>query len=234
MKVGEEKLTLSQRISQPFITGLIGFLPLALTLAILAWVVVFLHDLVGPKSEFGKILSKAGLNLVVCESIAYLVGLVGTLVVVYVFGLLVESGRAGRYHFVVEGALHRVPLVGTIYDASKQLTSVFDRKNEDVKAMSPVLCTFGGQGGAAMLALLPSPKVVHIDGYDYHVVIVPTAPVPFGGALVLVPVDSVKPAGCSVDGLVSVFMSMGASAPQVLGTAKDDKLEICENDQAPE
>ena len=34
----EIKRSLSQRISQPFITGALGFLPLALTLAILAWV----------------------------------------------------------------------------------------------------------------------------------------------------------------------------------------------------
>lgn len=215
------KRSLSQRISQPFVTGVLGFLPLALTLAILAWVVVFLHDLVGPKSAFGRILASAGLNIVTCEVVAYTVGLVGTLTAIYVFGVLVESGMGNRYQYAVEGALHRVPLVSTIYDASKQLTSMFDRNNEDVKAMTPVLCSFGGEGGTATLALLPSPKPVRIGGYDYHVVIVPTAPVPFGGALLCVPVDCVKPAGCSFDGMVNIFMSMGASAPDYLGDRED-------------
>ena len=64
------KRSLSQRISQPLITGVLGFLPLALTLAVLAWVVVFLHDLVGPSSAFGKILGTIGLNFVACEVIA--------------------------------------------------------------------------------------------------------------------------------------------------------------------
>lgn len=209
--------SLSQRLSQPFIAGVLGFLPLALTLAILAWVVVFLHDLVGPGSAFGRILSSFGLTVVTCEVIAYTVGLVGTLALVYVFGVFFQSGMAFRYQYAVEGALLRLPLVGTIYDASKQLTSMFDRKNDEVKSMTPVLCTFGGEGGVATLALMPSPRVVRIGGHDYHVVILPTAPVPFGGALLCVPVGCVRPAGCSFDGLVNVFMSMGASAPDYLG-----------------
>jgi uncharacterized membrane protein len=53
---------------------------------------------------------------------------------VYAFGMLVESGMARRYQSAVEGAVERVPLVNTIYDASKQLTSMFDHNNEDVKA----------------------------------------------------------------------------------------------------
>ncbi len=214
----QAKRSLSQHISQPFITGVLGFLPLALTLAVFAWVVVFLHDLVGPTSAFGKILGSIGLNFVTCEVIAYTIGLLGTLALVYVFGVLVESGMGHRYENAIEGALHRVPLVSTIYDASKQLTSMFDRNDEDVKAMTPVLCSFGGDGGTAALALMPSPRTFRINGHDYHMVIIPTAPVPFGGALLCVPADCVKPAGCSFDGLVNIFMSMGASAPDYLGT----------------
>jgi uncharacterized membrane protein len=210
-----------QRISQPFITGVLGFLPLALTLAVLAWVVVFLHDLVGPSSAFGKILGTIGLNFVTCEVIAYVAGLAGTLALVYLFGVLVESGMGHRYQYAIEGALHRVPLVSTIYDASKQLTSMFDRNDEDVKAMTPVLCSFGGEGGTAALALMPNPKPVRINGRDYQVVIIPTAPVPFGGALLLVPANCVKPAGCNIEGLINIFMSMGASAPNYLGAPLD-------------
>jgi uncharacterized membrane protein len=37
----------TERLTRTFITGVFGLLPLALTLAVLAWVVVFLYDLVG-------------------------------------------------------------------------------------------------------------------------------------------------------------------------------------------
>ena len=46
------KPSLPKIIGQPFITGVMSFLPLALTLAILAWVIVFVHDLVGPGTQF--------------------------------------------------------------------------------------------------------------------------------------------------------------------------------------
>jgi len=47
-------------------------------------------------------------------------------------------------------------------------------------------------------------------------VIVPTAPVPFGGGLLFVPVEQVVPAGMSVDAMMSVYLSMGVSLPEHL------------------
>jgi uncharacterized membrane protein len=210
-------------IGQPFITGVLCFLPLVLTLAIVAWLVVFLHDLVGPGTAFGKILSSVGLNFVGCEVVAYVVGLLGTLLIIYIVGLLVERGIGQRYQLAVESALQRVPLVSTVYDASKQLTSMFDRNNEDVKGMTPVMCSFGGEGGAVTLALMPTPHPIKFNDRDYNIVIIPTAPGPFGGALFCIPVEHVKPANCNFDGLVSIFMSMGVSAPEVLGQAASEK-----------
>lgn len=203
-------------IGQPFITGVLSFLPLALTFAVVAWLVVFLHDLVGPGTAFGKILSTAGLNFVACEVIAYVLGMIGTFIIIYVAGLLVERGIGRRYQTAMESAVKRVPLVSTVYDASKQLTSMFDRNNEEVKGMTPVLVSFGGKGGAVTLALMSTPKPIRINDRDYNVVVIPTAPVPFGGALFCVPSEDVQPAECNFDGLVSIFMSMGVSAPEVL------------------
>jgi uncharacterized membrane protein len=89
--------------------------------------------------------------------------------------------------------------------------------------MTSVLCFFGGDVGTATLALMPSAKKMHLNGQDYHLVMIPTARVPFGGALLCVPVECVKPAGCSFDGVVNVFMSMGASAPEILGTHAENE-----------
>lgn len=216
MKKPTSGRTFPTLIGKPFIIGVLGFLPFALTLAVLAYVVVFLHDLVGPGSPFGRILSSLGLNLVACEVIAYGIGLVGTVALIYVFGLLIQSQLGLRTRLVIENGLKHVPLVNTIYDTSKQLTSLFDNTNQEMKAMTPVLCYFGGEGGTAVLGLMPTPRPLQINGREYHMVIIPTAPVPVGGALLCVPVEQVRPAGCSFDGVVSIFMSMGASAPDYL------------------
>jgi uncharacterized membrane protein len=82
--------------------------------------------------------------------------------------------------------------------------------------MSAVFCFFGDQRGAGLLGLLVSPERVRLRGRDYHIVLVPTAPVPFGGGLMFVPAESVQSAEMSVDGLMSVYVSMGVSAPELM------------------
>ena len=47
-------------------------------------------------------------------------------------------------------------------------------------------------------------------------VIIPTAPVPFGGGLLFMPVDSVKSSKMTVDALMSIYVSMGVTTPQFL------------------
>ena len=80
--------------------------------------------------------------------------------------------------------------------------------------MSAVFCFFGSETGTGVLAFLVSPDKYRIGDMDYHIVIIPTAPVPFGGAMVFVPVKNVRPADISVDGVMSIYLSMGVSAPQ--------------------
>lgn len=205
------------RLSQTFVTGIFGILPVALTFAVFAWMVVFLHDLAGPKSAFGHLLRTMGMSVTACEVTAYLLGLVGTLAMIYLLGVLVENGAAMRWNALFDRAMQRIPLVSTVYDASKNLTSVFDRRADSMQGMVPVMCYFGDELGIGTPALLPTSERIHINNQDYLVVIIPSAPVPFGGALLCVRADWVKPADCSFDELVGIYMSMGSSAPGCLG-----------------
>ena len=89
-----------------------------------------------------------------------------------------------------------------------------DKKGGDgIKSMSPVWCFFGGEGGAAVLGLLPTPDPIMINGEPYYVVLAPSAPVPIGGCLVYVPAAWVKPADVGVEGLMSIYVTMGVSSP---------------------
>jgi uncharacterized membrane protein len=111
----------------------------------------------------------------------------------------------------------RVPLLGGVYGTVRQLIGMMDTKgSSELKGMSVVFCTFGSESGAAFLALLPTPEVFSIHNIDYHVVLVPTAPMPMGGSLIFVPKAAVKPADISVDAFMSIYVSMGMSGPQFL------------------
>jgi uncharacterized membrane protein len=203
--------------AQTLVTGVFAILPLALTLLVLAWVVGLLHDLVGPSSFCGSFLRSIGMTVTACEVTAYLFGAVGAVLMVYGLGSLIERKIGARWSSAMDGAIQQIPVVSTLYDASKNLTSVFDRRQDSLQGMSPVVCNFGSDGAVAIPALMPTPDVVRMGGQDYHIVVIPTAPVPFGGALVCVKAEWVKPAECSFDEMVGVYMSMGTSAPRCMG-----------------
>ncbi|MGH7335663.1 MAG: DUF502 domain-containing protein [Candidatus Rokuibacteriota bacterium] len=95
--------------------------------------------------------------------------------------------------------------------AAVYFVGLLERKQEaDIGAMSPVWCFFGGNGVAV---LAPSAQPVEIDGRSYRAVLIPTAPVPFGGALLYVPVDWVRPANIGVETLTAIYVSMGITPP---------------------
>ena len=210
------------RLTQTFLTGVVGILPLALTLAVLVWLVNLIHDIAGPNSLCGRVLTSAGMSVVACDITAYIIGLVGAFVMVFVVGIMIEQGAGQRWRNTMDSVLHRIPILGTVYDASKQMTSVFDRKQDAKQNMTPVMCYFGDDHTAAIPALMPSAELVRIGGKEYHIVIIPTAPVPFGGALLLVKSSWVQPAGCGFEDLVGVYMSMGVTAPRCLSDVGRD------------
>jgi uncharacterized membrane protein len=79
-----------------------------------------------------------------------------------------------------------------------------------------VFCLFGGENGAAFLALLPTPELFRIGDVDYNAVLIPSAPVPVGGSLLFVPATSVRKADLTVDAFMSIYVSMGVSGPQFM------------------
>jgi uncharacterized membrane protein len=58
------------------------------------------------------------------------------------------------------------------------------------------------------------PEPIMIDGQQYHGVLIPSAPLPVGGALIYVPEAWVKPARIGVEALMSIYVSMGVASPQ--------------------
>jgi uncharacterized membrane protein len=148
---------------------------------------------------------------------AFLIGLVLVLAIIFLIGVAVESGARSFLQRLTDAVLHRIPVVGSIYGTSKQMVALFERKdNEALKGMRVVLCYFGEQAGAGFLGLLVSPQSYRINGRDYQIVIVPTAPVPIGGALIFVPAEVVQRTDLSVEGLMSIYVSMGITAGQFL------------------
>lgn len=212
--------SLMRRITTCFLAGVFAILPLVITVVVVVWVTGLIGQIVGQGSFLGTQIEKLGLEVSQNSKTAYFLGWLIVLGVVFVLGLLVEMGAKRILSQIVDLLVKRIPLIGSIYGTSKQLVGMLDKKDEaDLKGMSVVFCTFGASGGCGLLALLVSPERYTINDREYQIVIVPTAPVPVGGGLFFVPVEGITPANMSVDGLMSIYVSMGITAPEFLTPA---------------
>ncbi len=205
-----------------FLTGVFAVLPLVITVAVVVWVAELLKKYVGPDTFLGKTLSDLGHNYFDNNNIAaYAFGWVVVLAGILILGLLIEMGAKKLLKEWVDMILEKIPLVGSVYSTIRQLVNMVDKKGEtDLRGMSVVFCVFSQGNGNGVLALMPSPETYHINGRDYHVVIIPTAPVPFGGGLLFMPKENVTPADMSVDGLMSIYVSMGVTTGQFMPAKK--------------
>lgn len=200
------------RIGRIFLTGLLAALPLLLTLFVTVWLVSLLNEYLGPGSGFGRFLASLGIGT--SETTSYLIGLAIILAAIYALGLAVHLRIGAWLAALFDSLIRRIPLISNLYDLSHRFVSVMDTKGEDsLKGMSPVWCYFGGKPSAAVLALLPSKTPIRLGDDDYLGVLIPSAPVPFGGALVYVPAKWIEPAPGGIDELMSVYVSMGITPP---------------------
>lgn len=202
------------KIGRIFLTGLLAALPLMLTIFVTAWLLSFLNQYLGPNSGFGGLLRGLGVSVNASEYAAYVIGLALIVGAIFALGILVHSRLGAWLAEIFDRLIRRIPLVSSVYDLSSRFVSIVDTKNGDsLKSMSPAWCFFGGKPGAAVLALLPTKTPIRLGSEDYLAVLIPSAPVPFGGALVYVPAAWIEPAEGGIDELMSVYVSMGITPP---------------------
>ena len=108
-----------------FFRGLLTLLPVALTIYIVYSAIIILENLLG--SILRQMLSVYIPGL----------GLLLTLVMIFLFGLLLNNFLTARLLASLEVALIQVPFIRTIYSPLKDLMNLFDRK--DAKAQSVAL-----------------------------------------------------------------------------------------------
>jgi uncharacterized membrane protein len=203
-----------------FVTGLLTALPLAATVLVFVWAFRAIYDLIGPSSFVGRGVRALGFGVAGSEVVAWLIGLGVIVAAIFALGLLVQTRLRGVLARAVDGVIARVPLVRNVYDLIRRFVDLLAKREDDgMRSMSPVWLHFGGPGGSAVLGLLSTPQPVSVGGRPYLAVLVPTAPVPVGGGLIYVPQEWVTPAEVGVDGLTSIYVSMGVTSHQHLPTA---------------
>jgi uncharacterized membrane protein len=206
------------RLKNYFATGFIAILPLLLTVFVLNWIANAVTGYVGPQTAFGRMLQSIGYKLspTSCLTLAYLIGIGLFVVMILVLGALLESGARKTMQGIAQRTVYQLPLVRAIYRTADKFINLMPSDDADnLKGMQVVYCSFGsGSNSAGTLALLPSAEAFPIAGQPHVIVLIPTAPIPIGGAMLFVPADSVFVTDMSIDAFAGSYMSMGVSTAQ--------------------
>ncbi|MBL8517560.1 MAG: DUF502 domain-containing protein [Betaproteobacteria bacterium] len=212
-----------RKLLNTFVAGALAALPLAATVLLLVWTGRLLYEYLGPGSLVGGWIQALGFGLGESEIVAWLVGVAIMVLAIFLLGVAVTNGLNRFTAMAVDAVVQRIPIVRNVYEVVKSLVDLFaQRDSEKLKSMSPVWLTFGGSdakdGGTVVLGLLSTAEPVLLNGRPYLAVLIPTAPVPVGGGLLYVPAEWVKPADVGMEGVTSIYVSMGVTSAQHIGS----------------
>ncbi|HEY7657879.1 MAG TPA: DUF502 domain-containing protein [Burkholderiales bacterium] len=141
-------------------------------------------------------------------------GVVLTLLVVFVTGVFAANIIGQRLIRFWEGLLSRIPVVNSIYTGVKQVSdTLFAPGGQAFRKALLVQWPSPGTWTIAFLTGTPGGDVMkHLKG-DYLSIYVPTTPNPTGGYFVMVPRDAVVELDMTVDEALKYIISMGVVAP---------------------
>ena len=206
-----------RRIAGPFVTGLVFLAPVIVTILILQWLAGYVTAALGPGTFIGGALADAGMLVTESRLLAFWSGIGVVVLLVWGLGLVVQTQARARLEGGLDGLLGRIPLLGPVYrPLSQMIRMVGGGPGGEMQGMAVVSVRFGAD--TEILSLLASPQIFDIGDGPRHLVLLPTAPVPVGGALLFVEVGRVRRVpGLGVDDLAKFYVSMGTIAPAEMG-----------------
>jgi uncharacterized membrane protein len=146
------------------------------------------------------------------------VGVVLSLLLLLLTGLLVKNLFGGRIVAGVESLVRRIPVIGPIYGGAKTFSeTVLTDKGRSFKQV--VMVEFPRRG-IYSLGFVTSEELEEVQAKTERVVtcvFVPTTPNPTSGFIVLVPRDEVVPLDMSVDEAIRMLLTLGVVVPQWSG-----------------
>ena len=131
------------------------------------------HGFVGPGSSTGPLLISIGLPFATNDVTAYMLGFPGVILLIFLFGILAQSGLKIRLQAMGERFFRKVPLVGSLYHLTNRFIGIFQRQDgTDLKNMNPAVLEFdqivGTTAEAEGLSVLQLvlPVDLGVDGAD--------------------------------------------------------------------
>lgn len=194
-----------------FIAGLLIWIPIVITVWVLAWIVgtldqtlLLLPQALRPEQLFGMHIPGLGVIL--------------SLLVIVATGVVAANFIGERLVRYWDGLLSRIPVVKSIYYSVKQVSDTLLSSNGQAFRKA-VLVQYPRQGSWTIAFLTGKPggdAAKHLT--DHVSVYVPTTPNPTSGFFLMLPRADVIELDMSVDEALKYIVSMGVVAPGARAT----------------
>lgn len=199
--------TRSSHIKRYFITGLLVWVPLVITLWVLDLLVSTMDRTLLLLPAQWRTENWLGVHIPG-------LGVALTLLVVFLTGVFAANIIGQRLVAFWEGVLARIPVVNSIYNGVKQVSdTLFAPGGQAFRKALLVEWPQEGMWTIAFLTGTPGGDVVNHLAGDYLSIYVPTTPNPTSGYFVMVPRARVVELDMTVDEALKYIISMGVVAP---------------------
>ena len=198
---------LNANLKKYFITGLLIWIPLAITVWVLALIVrtmdqslLLLPNAIRPETLLGIYIPGIGALM--------------TILVVLVTGLITTNIIGQRLVRFWEGLLSRIPVVKSIYYSVKQISdTVFSGNGDAFRKVLLVRFPHPQAWSVAFQTGVPANEVITETKEDLISVFIPTAPSPVNGFFFFVKKQDTIELDMTVDDALKYIVSMGVVGP---------------------
>ena len=209
-------------IRKRMISGLLLLIPFFVTVVVIRWLFYLFTGLLRPLIV---VVLKGVLDPAVRESIpevyvsvaATILSLVILVALVYTMGAIAQFVVGRRLIHVGEGLMVKIPLVGTVYSATKQVVQAMSLSDK-AAFKSVVLVEFPRPGFKAVAFL--TGRIQDTSGRTYCKVFIPTTPNPTTGFFEMVPPEEVTETSLTIEDAFKMIISGGLIGPDTLPTGK--------------
>lgn len=206
-------------IMRRLFAGLIAVAPIVVTWVILSFLFqqlsYFGRPLIRGLSSAIRPTSPALADFISNQALQSVLAVVVVLIGIYLLGWLAERIAGRRLIGLVDALAQRIPIVQTIYRATKRFLEMTSPGNDDQKVQRVVLIDFPSPE-MKTVGLLTHSMRDSKTGEELAVVYVPTTPNPTSGYLEILPIKSLTFTDWTFDQAMAFIVTAGSNAPDTV------------------
>ncbi|MCA1932163.1 MAG: DUF502 domain-containing protein [Calditerrivibrio sp.] len=216
------QLSLFIKIRNVFLTGIFALLPLVVSYYFLDFLFNSMTGFVLPYIDTLDLKYSIGMPMFTKKMISFFL----FLLIVFLAGIITKNYFGKKLIIYFERIIEKIPLVKTVYNATKQIIVTFQSTKTDT--FKKVVLVEYPRKGLYSIGFVTNNRNILQDGkeYDYYSVFIVTTPNPTSGFIIIVPKSDVIVIDISVQDAFKYIMSAGVLLPENKIKSLEDKDDV--------